>query len=64
MDSFSRNETIALMHRNSAYAMRQLSDYIEKHNLPISEIVRLLHEIADEQDAHAVVCDLRDQINL
>ena len=61
--AYTRNETLALMHEDSAYSLKAIADHIEKWQMERDEIVRLIREIADAKDAQSVVCRLRDEIN-
>lgn len=59
---YTRNEAVALMHRDRAEALKKLADHFEKWQPPVGEIVRFLREIADEAEAQAMVVELRDQL--
>ena len=55
------NEAIAMMHRNTRNALRQIADFILKHEMDYEESSEYLLEIAEEMDAQAMVVDLRDK---
>jgi hypothetical protein len=65
MDSelFTRNEVVALMHDDTAAALKRIADFIEKYKMDWPESVQLLREISDEKDAQAIVVRLRDELN-
>lgn len=54
------NEAIAMMHRNTRNILRDIADFIFKHEMDYEETSEYLREIADEMDAQAMVVELRD----
>lgn len=60
--SLSRNEVEALMHDERASAFRKVADHFKTFEFTIEEAIELMHEIADEAEAQAIVVRLRDQI--
>lgn len=48
---FTVNETLSLMHSDSARTLRRLADYIEKNRLTWQEAVYVLRKIADHEEA-------------
>lgn len=59
---YTSNEAISMMHRCAAKDFRLVADHCEEHNYPSDEIIKFLRELADEQEAQAIVVDLRDQL--
>jgi hypothetical protein len=62
MKEFSRNETVSLMHRNTANSIRALVDHAKKFKYKKEQIYELLLDIADELEAQAIVVELRDKL--
>lgn len=60
---FTINDTVALMHEDTALAFRRLADFIEKYEMDWQETVEFMREIADNKEAQAIVVKLRDDIN-
>lgn len=58
--AFTDNEAVSAMHKNTSNAFLSMADYIEKWEMDYKEVVKLLREIADEQDAQSMVVKLRD----
>lgn len=52
------------MHEDKAACFRRLADYFEKfqHEYTVQDVVEFLRECADEQEAQAIVVDLRDNL--
>lgn len=59
---FTKNETIELMLENTARELRVIAAHIKEFKLSYKETVKLLNEIADEQEAQSVVVNIRDKI--
>lgn len=59
---FTQNETVALMHEDTATSLQLLADHIEKWQMERDEIIEYMREIADEKAAQAIVCRLRDEL--
>ena len=54
------NECIAMMHKERANSFRMVADWVEKHKVSWSEVVKLLRDSADEAEAQIIVVNLRD----
>lgn len=63
MKTFTKNEIVEFMHKNTAFAFKKTVEHIKKHNLTIEEAITLLEEISDEVDAQAQTINLIDEIN-
>lgn len=59
---YTDNEVIALMHQDTASALKKIADHIEKWKIGYQGTADFLREIADQKDAQAVVCRLRDEL--
>lgn len=61
---FTENETLSLMYKNVAQNLNEIANHIERcpelYDLP--SVVKLLREIADEQEAQSMVVELRDNL--
>ena len=62
METLTRNESIAITHRSQSKAFRAVANFIYKWNLTAEESAKLLHELADEVEAQAIVVELRDML--
>ncbi len=59
---YTSNEAILMMYKCAAKDFRLIADHCENHNYPAEEIIKFLRELADEQEAQAIVVDLRDKL--
>lgn len=60
--NLTKNEIIALMHDANADSFRAIAAHIEKFEYSLKDVVALLRESADECEAQAIVCGLRDEV--
>jgi hypothetical protein len=58
---FTRNETLSLMYQDKTFALRKIADHCEQFDYTAVEIIEFLREVADEQEAQAMVVELRDK---
>jgi hypothetical protein len=59
---FTKNDAIALMHKDRASSLRKIAEHIRKYQLSLVDTYILLMELADEAEAQAMVVDLRDTL--
>jgi hypothetical protein len=59
---FNKNDVEAMICKDSAMSFRLIAAHCEEHNYPASEIIKWLRELADEQEAQAIVVELRDKL--
>lgn len=63
-NTFNKNDVEALICKDAAKSFRLIADHVEEHNYPACEIIKWLRELADEQEAQAIVIDLREKLNI
>lgn len=61
---YSKNELMIIVHQDSAYALRDIADFIEKNDLPISEAIKLMREMAELKEAEAQSLQLQEDMGL
>lgn len=61
-NEFTRNETVALMHEDSAATLKSLVDFFKEWEVEREEIIEFMIEVSEEKAAQAVVCRLRDEL--
>lgn len=59
---FTMNETVALMHEDTATVLRGIVSFVEKWKCEREEIIDFLIEVADNKEAQSVVVRLRDEL--
>ena len=59
---FNKNDVELLICQDAAKSFRLIAHHCEEHNYPASEIIKWLRELADEQEAQAMVVELRDKL--
>ncbi len=60
--AFSTNADAAFCLDLLVKNFREVAANIRKHNPPLEDIIRALEEGADEYEAQAMVCRLRDEL--
>jgi hypothetical protein len=61
-DTFTRNESVEMMHNNTSSSLSQIADHVEKHDYTSEEIIEYLRELSDVLEAQAVVVSMRDEL--
>lgn len=61
-EHFTRNEAVEMMHKNSSNSLKQIADFVEKHEYTGEQTVEYLRELSDELEAQALVVSLRDEL--
>lgn len=60
--TFTENESVKMMHQNTAQALKSIADLAEREEMDGKELVDYLIEIADEMEAQALVVSMRDEL--
>lgn len=61
-DVYTRNQSIEMMHQNTAMAFNRVANFFEKYKYDTEEICDFLRETAEEMDAQALVVSMRDEL--
>lgn len=57
---WSKNETIEMMHTNTANALKTIAEAVKRWKYDADEIINFLIETAEAMEAQAMVTSLRD----
>lgn len=61
-DTYTRNESVEMMHQNTSQALKSISDMVEKWEYGSEQIIEYLREVAEEMEAQALVVAMRDEL--
>jgi len=61
-DTFTRNETVEMMHKNTANALDIITNFLEKNEYTGDMAIEFLRELSEEIKAQALVVSLRDEL--
>jgi hypothetical protein len=61
-DTYTRNEAVEMMHKNTSDALKSIADFIEKEEYTGEMTVNYLREISEELEAQALVVAMRDEL--
>lgn len=61
-DTFSRNQSVEMMHQNTANALKSIADFVEKEGYDSEEIIDYLKDLQEEIEAQALVVSMRDEL--
>ncbi|HUM52284.1 MAG TPA: hypothetical protein PK431_10730 [Chitinophagales bacterium] len=61
-DNYTRNESVEMMHSNTASALKIIAKSVEKWGIDKDEIIEYLIEVADEMEAQSLVVAMRDEL--
>jgi hypothetical protein len=61
-DTYTRNESVEMMHQNTSQALKSISDMVEKWEYSKEEIIDYLRELSEEMEAQALVVSMRDEL--
>jgi len=61
-NTYSRNESVEMMHTNTANALKTIAEMVGKWGYNSEQIIDYLIEIAEEMEAQALVVSIRDEL--
>ncbi len=61
-DSYSRNESVEMMHSHTSGALEKIADFLEKNEYTGEMAIEYLREAAEEFKAQALVVAMRDEL--
>ncbi len=61
-DSFSRNESVEMMHNNTSDALENIANFLEKHEYTGEMAIEYLREVSELLKAQALVVAMRDEL--
>lgn len=61
-DTYTRNESVEMMHQNTSNALKSIVVFLEKHNYTIEMALEYLIELSEELEAQALVVSMRDEL--
>jgi D-alanyl-D-alanine dipeptidase len=61
-DNYTRNESVEMMHQNTANALKSIADFLEKHEYTGEMAIEYLREVSEELEAQALVVSMRDEL--
>lgn len=62
-DNYTRNQSVEMMHQNTANALNKIANLLEKHEFTGEMAIEYLREISEEMEAQALVVAMRDELN-
>lgn len=61
-DTYTRNQSVEMMHQNTANALKKIADFVEKEEYNSEQIIDYLRELHEEMEAQAIVVSMRDEL--
>jgi hypothetical protein len=61
-DSYTRNQAVEMMHKNTSEALDSLANFFEKYEYTGEMVVDYLREVSEEMKAQALVVAMRDEL--
>jgi len=61
-ETYTRNQTVEMMHKNTANALESIADFLEKHEYTGEMAIEYLRDISEEMKSQAMVVSLRDEL--
>mgnify|MGYP000134237682 CR=1 FL=1 len=61
-DTYTRNESVEMMHQNTSNALKRIADSVEKWEYDSEQIIDYLRELAEAMEAQALVVSMRDEL--
>lgn len=60
-DTYTRNQTVEMMHQNTANVLQRIADFVEKKEFDSYEIIEYIRELQEGMEAQALVVSIRDE---
>jgi len=61
-DWYTKNESVEMMHNNTANALKRIADFVEKEEYSSEQIIDYLRELQEAMEAQALVVSMRDEL--
>lgn len=61
-DTYTRNQSVEMMHQNTANAFNQTADFFEREEYTGEMAIEYLRKTAQELEAQALVVSMRDEL--
>jgi len=61
-NTYTRNDAVEMMHKNTGQSLDSIADYFEKHEYTGRMAIEFLRETAEEMKAQALVVSMRDEL--
>lgn len=61
-NTYTSNESIEMMHQNTANSLKRIADFVEKEGYGSAEIIDYLRELQEAMEAQALVVSIRDEL--
>ena len=61
-DTYTRNESVEMMHQNTANCLKSTVRFAEKEKMSIEDLTEYLLELSEQMAAQALVVSMRDEL--